>query len=282
MAAAKATLEPEVAPENERLIRTYHPALSGAPIVYALEELSGKAIWAVLIERDVYIISETHAAGREIHVIPSVHYYADPLESMILRQIHIPRLMYPRRMLTAHDISTLRSFYLESVGIQIYISGHAVVLFRNMTDMKKAWKHGWPDDIGGLNVGYDILTMPDPFDVRGYLGLRIRDPTVAEAITTVTHGSVKLPKRRSAVHCLADWMLKMKERLSEFKPSRIISPTGVSAVTEWPDYGDALDGRPVFITASLNVCMNKAMVEGAEYIWLGASRELLSAVEDDK
>jgi hypothetical protein len=105
------------------------------------------------------------------------------------------------------------------------ISGFAVFLFRNVDDMMAAWKRGCPDDLGGLNVGYDIITMeptaiasghdvadsPGSFDSRGCLGLRIRLRNGTDAVTTVTHGFVKLPKHSRVFLRMADWYLQAKE-----------------------------------------------------------------------
>lgn len=50
----------------------------------------------------------------------------------------IPRLISPRRMLTVPDIASIRSYYPASIGIQIYISGRAMVLFENRYERIKA------------------------------------------------------------------------------------------------------------------------------------------------
>ncbi|KAK2803347.1 hypothetical protein FQN50_007006 [Emmonsiellopsis sp. PD_5] len=231
-AAVRANLELAVTPQNEALIRTYHPVFAEAPMVYALTELSGKVIWMVFIVEELRL-SHTHAAGREIHIGPEIYYTPDPLQHLIPRPILIPRMIYPRRMLTDLDISTLLSFYPDSVGIRIYITGFAVVLFRNTTAMKNAWKAGNPCDIGGLDVVYDtvntkaaavtvqsgrdISAKPGFFSSYGCLGLRIKGQSGTEAVTAVTHAFVKLPKKGWMSSKLADWLLKAKEKLSIFK-----------------------------------------------------------------
>ncbi|KAK2785042.1 hypothetical protein FQN52_008764 [Onygenales sp. PD_12] len=227
-ATARANLEPAVTPQNEALIRTYHPAFAEAPMVYALTELSGKVIWMVLVVEGTRV-SHTHAAGREIHISPELYYSPDPLQHLIPRPIRIPRLIYPRRMLTDLDISTLRSFYPDSVGIRIYITGFAVVLFRNTAAIKNAWKAGYPDDIGGLDVVYETVTTeatavtvqssrdisdkPDSFHSRGCLGLRIKGQSGTEAVTAVTHAFVKLPGKWWMYSKLAYWLFRAKEKL---------------------------------------------------------------------
>ncbi|KAK2776716.1 hypothetical protein FQN53_002508 [Emmonsiellopsis sp. PD_33] len=276
-ATARANLEPAVTPQNEALIRTYHPAFAEAPMVYALRELSGKVIWMVLVMED----TRTHYS------------------------------------ISSHVQSG--SFYPDSVGIRIYITGFAVVLFRNTAAIKNAWKAGYPDDIGGLDVVYETVTTeatavtvqssrdisdkPDSFHSRGCLGLRIKGQSGTEAVTAVTHAFVKLPGKWWMYSKLAYWLFRAKEKLlgchgpkagggnlplgksvyiageaekagtvttcyDDPSPTlpypagyrhdlclstgpnlpHISSPPGVGMVTEWAEYEDALDGMPVFVT----------------------------------
>jgi hypothetical protein len=229
VAVAKATLEPEVTPANECFIRTYHPALSVAPVVYSFEEISGKVIWMIPIVES-FRVGQTHAGNREIHIAPAA-YKPDPLEHLIPRPCYgITRLIHPRRMLTAHDISTLRSFFPGSIGIRVLISGFAIFLFRNVEEMREAWNSGCPPEIGGLNVGYDVVTVvptavasghdiadsAESFSPRGCIGLRIKQPNGTDALTTVTHGFVKLPSHPRIFLRMADWYMRVKDQLSKF------------------------------------------------------------------
>jgi hypothetical protein len=167
IATSRAMIEPEVTPSNEALIRTHHPSLSAVPFVYSSQEMSGKVFWQVLISGDL-TIPDTHAAGREIHIVTPYYHSPDPSKSIIPRLCKIPRLIYPRRMLTVDDISILRNYYPTSIGIRILIAGFAIFLFRNKMDMETAWKSGWPDDIGGLHVGFDILTIKTTSVISGH------------------------------------------------------------------------------------------------------------------
>lgn len=234
MAAARACIEPAVTTDNETLIRTYHPALSVAPLVYAHTEITGKTIWKVFVVAD-FEIRHTHAGGRAIHVQPNF-FTPDPLRNLIPSEVMILRSIYPRRMLTFSDISAIREALPTSVGIRIFISGLAVVLYKNKTDMIAALNRPCPSYIGDLNVGYDILRIepsaettktghsvansPNSFESRGNLGLRIQLADGVNAVTTVTHGFVKLPRPPRAFSRAADWLVSAKQALSKFKSPR--------------------------------------------------------------
>jgi hypothetical protein len=71
-------------------------------------------------------------------------------------------------MLTVNDISILHSFFPKLGGIGIWISGLAVFLFQNVNDIRAAWETGYPGEIGGLDIGYDVITMvPTTSDIIG-------------------------------------------------------------------------------------------------------------------
>lgn len=128
LAIARATLETVVTPQNETLIRTYHPALSAIPTVYTYTEMTGKIFWKVLLPEGLRLF-DTHVTGREIHIVPSLR-GPDPLRVLMPSRVPIRRLIYPRRMLSACDISILRSSYPTSIGVRVFISGFIVLLFQ--------------------------------------------------------------------------------------------------------------------------------------------------------
>ncbi|OAL67982.1 hypothetical protein A7C99_1115 [Trichophyton rubrum] len=296
VAAARAVLEDAVTADNEKLVRTYHPALSASKVVSVYREMSGKIFW--LVEASEKIIDYTHAAEREIHIERGV-YAPHPL--------------------------------------------------RNMGEMQSAWSYGNPDHVGGLLPRFDIVDImpcretiqlpsghgiapaPNSFASQICLGLKIRLVGGEEAITTVTHGFVKLPQSVPRFPRVASWMIRAKQRLQRFLPNkplitlpgevecrqrgvlgssalgkavflsgeatkigtitttydnpsplypypagythdlslftdsnlpRITSPPGVGMVTGWADYIDALEGKPVF-TTTFDVSINKERrVEG--------------------
>lgn len=191
----------------------------------------------------------THAAGREIHIVPAA-LSPDPLRYLIPRRIYIPRAIYPRRMLTAKDILQVRDFFPASIGIRVYICGFAVILFKNTNDIKRAWESGPPDDLGGLDVRYDTLNI-DPsavtssghdvaasassYDSRGCLGLRIKTKSGQDAVTTVMHSFVNPPAWHFLPLRVADWMLKAKEKLSRFVSPSVNHNTAMPAQIETRD-----------------------------------------------
>lgn len=136
-------------------------------------------------------------------------------------------------MLTPLDLNAIRSMFPTAVGVRILIVGWAIVLF----DSKyAAWKDGITDTIGQLSVCYDVLdhtptiatTMagcavtdnPENYSPHGALGLRVKLANGVEAITTVTHGFVQLPYGSPKILRVADWILRVKEALSNFRPMK--------------------------------------------------------------
>lgn len=234
IAAARAVLEPAVTPENERLLRTYHPSLSGAKFVYILTEACGREIWAVQISHPHALeVPTTHVAGMEVHVIPGME-RPNPLRYMGYKDDWIPRYMNPRRMLTAHDLNNIRKMFPTATGVRVLISGYVIVLFQTRSDIIASWNEGFPDTIGGLHVGYDVAEYrPSTLEVpsgsalsdkpeaeftkaTGCLGLRLKLVDGVEAIATATHGFVYRPGHTFVVRA-ANRFLKAKEALMRFR-----------------------------------------------------------------
>lgn len=228
VAAAKACVVPLVTVENEALIRTFHPFLAHSDQVWAFQEMTGNVIWGAYVSSNT-CIGHTHAGGREIHILPTGFGPERLIHQFIERTIPICRLIYPRRMLTALDITAIKAAFPLSIGIRVLITGFAVMLFQSRTDMERTWKGGITHDIGGLMVSYDIIpvkpsietglyiaSQPDTFESRGCIGLKIRRQDGSDAITTVTHGFVKLPDCPQVFLRLADWLVRAKYFLSRF------------------------------------------------------------------
>ncbi|GBF66033.1 hypothetical protein TMEN_8751 [Trichophyton mentagrophytes] len=264
VAAARAVLEDAVTADNEKLVRTYHPALSVSKVVSIYQEMSGKIFW--LVEASENIIDYTHAAGREIHIERGV-YAPHPLRYMLSRDIHISRFIYPRRMLTAMDIVEIQRFYPNCIGIRIFVSGYAVFLFRNMAEMQSAWSNGNPDHVGGLVPRFDIVDItpcretiplpsghgiapaPNSFTSQICLGLKIRLVGGEEAITTVTHGFVKLPQSVPRFPRAASWMIRAKQRLQRFLPNKpLIMLPGEVECRQRGVLGSSALGKAVFLS----------------------------------
>lgn len=256
MAAARADLEPKVTQANEQIMRTYHSSLSCISTVYAVTEGSRNCIWVVMIPTAHNEIKSTHAGNREIHIIPKIE-RPNPLVYLLGTLDLVGRRINPRRMLTPHDLNAIRSMFPTAVGVRILIAGWAIVLFNSKSSLYAAWKDGIADTIGELSVCYDILdhtptiatTMagcavadkPENYNTHGALGLRVKLANGVEAITTVTHGFVQLPYWSPMILRVADWILRAKKALSNFRPMK---PTNAEPA-EVTMKGEAIGNSPL-------------------------------------
>lgn len=132
VAAARAVLESTVTPANENLMRTHHPSLSHISTVYAVVEGTQNCIWVVFIPATHNQIKNTHAGGREIQIVPRLE-RPNPMRYLYARPDLVGRRINPRRMLTAHDLTAIRTIFPTSVGVRILIAGRAIVLFDSKT-----------------------------------------------------------------------------------------------------------------------------------------------------
>ncbi|PGH11338.1 hypothetical protein AJ79_04954 [Helicocarpus griseus UAMH5409] len=137
-----------------------------------------------------------------------------------------------------------------------------------------------PDRIGGLRVDRDVVHLqPSAATINA------RDKIApGNGLGTVTRcfdtPSSELPYPAGYEH---DLSLVTAEQLPE-----IISPPGMGRVTGWASYEDALDGKPVFLMRcntvapsgreypslegmAVNNATRQAIIDGAEYYWLGKS-----------
>ncbi len=146
-------------------------------------------------------------------------------------------------MLTRHDLNEIRSMFPTAIGVRILIAGWAVVLFDSKSNICAAWKDGVTDTIGLFNVSYEVVdhtptmvaTMagcavadtPENNATQGALGLMVKLPNGVEAITTVTHGFGILLECIPIILRVADWILRAKETLSNFRPLK--PPTAMPA-----------------------------------------------------
>lgn len=229
--ATKAHFADTVTPDNERYVRTFHKSLAGATWVAVLTEESGKAIWMVHAEHGL-LVPDTHAGGREIHIVPGFEQPA-PMRYPF-QEDRIPRRINPRKMLTAADLALIRYMFPTCTGVRLLIVGHIIILFKNRIDLESAWKAGVPDEIGGLCVGYEISEYratatpvhsgyavahsADSFESMGCLGLRLELRSGQEAITTTTHAFVELVREmHPVVRRLNDWYLRAKRSLARYR-----------------------------------------------------------------
>lgn len=180
---------------------------------------------------------ETHAGGREIHVVPFLQ--VDPNCSGIFFEgpDPIPRQINPRRFLTAGDLNRIRRSFPTSSGIVVLMAGQAIILYRTQSDVNAAWRFPPILSIGGLGLQHSLDTRepsvaevdsgsvvfnPDPSANQACaIGIKIKTPGGAQAITTVTHGFVR-PNRalRNLKLTVYSWYSRFKNALSKFTSMR--------------------------------------------------------------
>ncbi|EZG09084.1 hypothetical protein H106_01768 [Trichophyton rubrum CBS 735.88] len=236
-ATARSTLEPIVNTENEELFRTFHPALAPVACVMAVRlRRSEPYIWVVVLQPDTDTDAiGTHAGDREIHFRPP--FLSAWREGVLLAGSSAPQRLpvNVRRMLTAKDLNDVRLFWPKSVGIRILISGVALMIYTNESDLHRD-RERCPLTFGELEVGYILEDHVPTADRQGRivsvghavalaeatrpstaLGLRLRLRNGVEAITVVTHGFVP-DSQGSVMEHFSYWVNNAKKTLSRFLP----------------------------------------------------------------
>jgi hypothetical protein len=226
--------------------------------IFSVLDTNGRFFWRVKVGAAKKELSNlaTHVGGREIHIIP-FHELGPISFNPSCRPDPIQRRINPRKMLTETDLDKIRAHFPTSSGIQILLSGYAVLLYEDAAEMKESWNSGIVDSIGGLplqhaidsrqpSVTYlhpgqtitDRTTSPPSMCA---MGLKIKLPNGMEGITTVTHGFVR--GNQSAVNLklgIFEWYTRLKKALSSFhyycpKLPYVITTTR-SFLTAWSMY----------------------------------------------
>ncbi|KAK2771970.1 hypothetical protein FQN53_004829 [Emmonsiellopsis sp. PD_33] len=136
-----------IAPGQEQIVRTLHRSLARCESVFVYES-HGDVIWLVP-DSDDSNLPDTHAAGREIHVLPYFE-IQPPSVTTPFYESPITRRINCRRFLRPDDVEIIRKFFPDSIGIRILMTGYAVVLFRTFDAMKEAWSTKVIGELGGL------------------------------------------------------------------------------------------------------------------------------------
>jgi hypothetical protein len=139
----------------------------------------------------------------------------------------------PRKLLSPENIDGLRELFPAAVGARVFVSGHLVVLFKSLHEIKAVYERDWIGEVGGLPTVYDeyrleasadtvtsgmeVCEKPESLHGQGCLGLRIRMTDGKEAITTVTHGFVRNPQRSRMTMMFSEWILRAKSALLSFR-----------------------------------------------------------------
>ncbi|KGO58501.1 hypothetical protein PEX2_070020 [Penicillium expansum] len=221
--------------EEETMVRSLHPALKHCDCVSVVE--GGpvrKPVWLVNA-RGAQNINNTHAAGREIHVLPAQTLPPVSPLGLLMRPVNIERIN-PRSFLEPQKVTLIREAFPGSIGAQILITGWLLILFPEKKSLKTCWDKGVTDEVGGLRVGYIIASFhatanivesgravssaPGTLAQQAALGLRLRLPGGQEAITTVTHAFVRLAdSRMSRIRKrFTEYILTAKDYLKRIQP----------------------------------------------------------------
>ncbi|KAJ5394289.1 uncharacterized protein N7487_011930 [Penicillium crustosum] len=228
--------------ENEQFVRDHHPSLSSQASVFVAESVSGEPVW--LIGSPLTASQSVYAGGRPIHYFPGDHFLDIPSGILTPRSPdkyneHFDRYINPRRFLTPADLDSLRELFPEAVGVHVLIAGFLIILFADKRHVHDAYSEVWPLELAGLRVffhltDYSFTTAPVESgtvlketseqrinDSAGCLGLKLRLQNGSTAVTSVTHGFVRLPgpgrfgNRLRVFDTLVD---KAKRKLQQFLP----------------------------------------------------------------
>ncbi|CAG8908594.1 unnamed protein product [Penicillium egyptiacum] len=222
-------------PNEETMVRSLHPSLASCEQVSVIEHGPVETPLWLVSASSAKNIKSTHAAGREIHVLPK--HFVPPLSlaGVPVRYTTI-KTIDPRTFLPPQHIKSIRDAFPGSVGAQVLLTGWLLVVFPEKKSLEACWAKGAPDEVGGLRVGYILASlhgtaeivesgrgvsdMPGDFDQQAALGLRLRLPGGLEAITTVTHAFVRLadPRMSNRRKRLMDHILAAKEFLKRMRP----------------------------------------------------------------
>jgi hypothetical protein len=168
--------------------------------------------------------SDTYARGREIHQIPT-HWVAPTTISVRFIQDMIRHDVNPRALLSWEDLGVLRDSYPTAIGIQLFISGVVVVLFRSYGDICCAWSSkGVRGTVGMLpvlyaivgntpthNSGSPVASLPDEINDTTAIGLKLRLRDGTECLTVPTHAFVKVKGTQTRARLMVtDWLLQAR------------------------------------------------------------------------
>ncbi|KAJ5791593.1 uncharacterized protein N7518_008604 [Penicillium psychrosexuale] len=219
----------ETTPENEQLVRTHHPALRLRDLVYVSHPQYGPEVWLVN-----GACEDIEAGGRPLHPYPEDRRNLYPSGILTPRSPWKEDYLFreginPRKFLSPEKIDGLRELFPTAVGARVFVSGFLVVLFKSLHDIQAIYEENWIMEAGGLRILYDeyrleatadtvtsgmeVCDKPESLQGQGCLGLRIRMNDGKEAITTVTHGFVRNPRRSRMTKMFSEWILRAKSAL---------------------------------------------------------------------
>ncbi|KZZ96267.1 hypothetical protein AAP_01040 [Ascosphaera apis ARSEF 7405] len=229
---------------NECLLRSHHPALKDAREVYVWKEVSGNEIWTV--KSDPGVMSSAlpivpRVGGKEVHIIPPTYEF-DWNRSAGRIDDPFGRAIWPRRLLTKSDIGLIRAIFPSCCGARVFISGLLVILFKNWGELNDAELGQYPEKIGDMEWGVDVLKL-EPLPVGS--GDSASDGTIQPSaigvsivcddeevyLTAMTHALAKChgeSKRKDRLISRVKSLVKMRatsSSLSSSSTSTTIVPT---------------------------------------------------------
>lgn len=199
-----------------------------------MHEGSGRPIWVVDDFDNFSTVQDTHAGGREIHLLPE--FYTPP-PYLPFREDPLPQLIDCRRLLGSKYLRIIRDYFPGSSGIWILICGFVYILFPNELNLKNSLAKGIVPSIGGqrarylvpkyrstaatVQSGHALSDKPDDFGTNGCLGLRLRLQNGQEVITTTTHAFVRLCVNPKSVKIkLAEYYISIRNKLASFSGAK--------------------------------------------------------------
>lgn len=212
--------------DEELLVRSLHPSLRDCEQVSVVEDGQvGAPLWLVRAS-EAKCIKDSHAAGREVHVLPD--HYVPPLKYRSIPASYTNvETINPRSFLSPEEIRSIRKAFPGSTGAQVLLTGWLLIMFAEKKAMEACWGKGTPDEIGGLRVGYTLASFQGTFTQQAAIGLRLRLPGGLEAITTVSHAFVRLadPIMSDRRKRFIEHILRAKDYLKKMRPQPSQAPT---------------------------------------------------------
>ncbi|KAK0466184.1 uncharacterized protein EV420DRAFT_814572 [Desarmillaria tabescens] len=264
-----------VTEENEQYIRSYHPAFEDANsvIVYCNPSSINESVWMIhptIAQTNAFLLDNLSVAGREVHPFEYIPPWP-PRMVIYPRHIEDPlrgKSLNPRVPLSDDDLSVLRQWWPNIIGVRMYVCGVISLLLHQWADWRQVAAYGWSWTIGGLRAQIESVQAIEPSVDRtpyglqdgtrrysqtgtkqiGSTGLRIRGrfgpdkSTVSDAITTNTHSFVYTPCGMSMHSSLTD--VPIREILFDIVHDIIMLVKYRIAATK--TYRTLCDSPPVF------------------------------------
>ncbi|KAK0450562.1 uncharacterized protein EV420DRAFT_1750348 [Desarmillaria tabescens] len=232
----------QVTEENEQYIRSYHPAFEDADFVFVYCNPSSlrESVW--MVERSIFSDTTPPPTGTREELSGRYRPIEDPL-ALIRRDLN------PRVPLSDADISVIRKWWPNIIGVRVYVYGVISLLVHQWNDCDEVRaRYGWPMKIGGLRSQIETIQDIKPSadeagtgrrwhtdtEIGSTSGLRIGSrfgfgadkDTVSDAITTNTHSFVYAPRdvpmQQILFDIVRDTFLRIKYCIASTKTCRAL------------------------------------------------------------